>query len=90
MVYREEREGIIQTYLPVTECKASFDIVDLYGTDEDMLKSQIQRLADHLQGSLDLENTAVKSGAIPDRTRRSSVNRGSPSRRGRGFMENSA
>ncbi|MFF3473534.1 condensation domain-containing protein, partial [Bacillus velezensis] len=56
MVYREEREGIIQTYLPVTECKASFDIVDLYGTDEDMLKSQIQRLADHLQGSLDLEN----------------------------------
>ncbi|APH47821.1 non-ribosomal peptide synthetase [Bacillus amyloliquefaciens] len=56
MVYREEREGIIQTYLPVTECKASFEIVDLYGTDEDMLKSQIQRLADHLQGSLDLEN----------------------------------
>ena len=49
MVYREAREGIIQTYLPVTECKASFEIVDLYGTDEDMLKSQIQRLADHLQ-----------------------------------------
>ncbi|TWO94597.1 non-ribosomal peptide synthetase, partial [Bacillus velezensis] len=56
MVYREEREGIIQTYLPVTECRASFEIVDLYGTDEDMLKSQIQRLADHLQGSFDLEN----------------------------------
>ncbi|MCP6681585.1 condensation domain-containing protein [Bacillus nakamurai] len=56
MVYREEQGEIVQTHLPVNECKTSFDIFDLYGSDEKMLKNQIQRLAEHLQGSLNLEN----------------------------------
>ncbi|MCY8448952.1 surfactin non-ribosomal peptide synthetase SrfAA [Bacillus spizizenii] len=56
MVYREEDGEIIQAYKPIGESKVSFEIVDLYGTDEEMLKSQIKILADRLQSSLDLQN----------------------------------
>ncbi|MCY8031540.1 condensation domain-containing protein [Bacillus inaquosorum] len=56
MVYREENGNILQAYKPISESKVSFEIVDLYGSDENMLKSQIKILANRLQSSLDLQN----------------------------------
>ncbi|MGG1080130.1 surfactin non-ribosomal peptide synthetase SrfAA [Bacillus subtilis] len=54
MVYREENGDIVQAYKPIGESKVSFEIVDLYGSDEEMLRSQIKILANKLQSSLDL------------------------------------
>ncbi|MED1805344.1 surfactin non-ribosomal peptide synthetase SrfAA [Bacillus subtilis] len=56
MVYREENGDIVQAYQPISESKVSFEIVDLYGSDEEMLRSQIKILANKLQSSLDLQN----------------------------------
>ncbi|MGG1603778.1 surfactin non-ribosomal peptide synthetase SrfAA [Bacillus subtilis] len=56
MVYREENGDIVQVYKPIGESKVSFEIVDLYGSDEEMLRSQIKLLANKLQSSLDLRN----------------------------------
>ncbi|RFM37313.1 surfactin non-ribosomal peptide synthetase SrfAA, partial [Bacillus inaquosorum] len=56
MVYREENGNILQAYKAISESKVSFEIVDLYGSDENMLKSQIKILANRLQSSLDLQN----------------------------------
>ncbi|POO79777.1 non-ribosomal peptide synthetase [Bacillus sp. MBGLi97] len=56
MVYREENGDIIQAYQPIGESKVSFEIVDLYGSDEEMLKNQIKILANRLQSSIDLQN----------------------------------
>ncbi|MCY8926608.1 condensation domain-containing protein, partial [Bacillus atrophaeus] len=59
MVYREERGDVIQSFQAIDECKISLEIVDLYGSDEDMLKSQIKVLADRLQSSLDINNGPI-------------------------------
>nr|WGD69549.1 condensation domain-containing protein [Bacillus subtilis] len=56
MVYREENGDIVQAYQPIGESKVSFEIVDLYGSDEEMLRSQIKLLANKPQSSLDLQN----------------------------------
>ncbi|MEC2273978.1 condensation domain-containing protein, partial [Bacillus subtilis] len=56
MVYREENGDIVQVYKPIGESKVSFEVVDLYGSDEEMLRSQIKLLANKLQSSLDLRN----------------------------------
>ncbi|WP_258038881.1 condensation domain-containing protein, partial [Bacillus halotolerans] len=64
MVYREENGDIIQAYKRIDECEVSFEIVDLYGSDEDMLKSQIKVLADSLQSSLDLQNGPLLKGEL--------------------------
>ncbi|MBJ7896239.1 non-ribosomal peptide synthetase, partial [Bacillus atrophaeus] len=59
MVYREEQGDVIQSFQAIDECKISLEIVDLYGSDEDMLKSQIKVLADRLQSSLDINNGPI-------------------------------
>ncbi|MCY8969868.1 condensation domain-containing protein, partial [Bacillus atrophaeus] len=59
MVYREEQGDVIQAFQTIDECKISLEIVDLYGSDEDMLKSQIKVLADRLQSSLDINNGPI-------------------------------
>ncbi|MCV0025607.1 surfactin non-ribosomal peptide synthetase SrfAB [Bacillus sp. XT-2] len=64
MVYREENGDIIQAYKRIDECEVSFEIVDLYGSDEDMLKNQIKVLADSLQSSLDLQNGPLLKGEL--------------------------
>ncbi|UHH06863.1 surfactin non-ribosomal peptide synthetase SrfAA [Bacillus subtilis] len=56
MVFREENGDIVQAYQPIGESEVSFEIVDLYGSDEEMLRSQIKILANKLQSSLDLQN----------------------------------
>ncbi|WP_306373041.1 surfactin non-ribosomal peptide synthetase SrfAA [Bacillus subtilis] len=56
MVFREENGDIVQAYQPIGESKVSFEIVDLYGSDEEMLRSQIKILANKLQSSPDLQN----------------------------------
>ncbi|MDD9772325.1 condensation domain-containing protein, partial [Bacillus subtilis] len=67
MVYREENGDIVQAYKPIGESKVSFEIVDLYGSDVEMLRSQIKILAIKLQSSLDLR-TGPLLKAEQDRT----------------------
>ncbi len=80
MVYREENGDIIQAYQPIGESKVSFEIVDLYGSDEEMLKNRLRFWRTGCKAVLNCKTGPSKGGAIPHGSWGSPAHRCTPSR----------